>query len=285
MQKTPDNLHANGNTSASRWAMATALFFSFTTACSPSAAAEKPSAAERPPCGSFDHGHGAWNGILKERVQAGVVDYRGLLKHDRQRLHGYLASMEGVCKSEYGKWSDEQKLAFWINAYNAYTVKLILDNYPLKSIRTIGTLPGAAWRQKIVAFERLMGKRLSLEHVEHEIIRKRFEEPRIHFALVCAAKSCPPLRSEAYQARELTMQLDEQAESFLGDRRMNRFDPASRTLHLSRIFDWYKEDFGTDDAALARYAAKYLPKPHADVVKSGKVKVKFLDYDWSLNGR
>jgi len=215
-----------------------------------------------------------------------VVDYAGLERSGRPALNAYLRSLESVCPSDYDTWTHDQKLALWINAYNAYTVKLILDHYPLTSIRSIGLLPGAAFRETFIPLETLRGSALSLEDIEHEILRKEFREPRIHFAIVCASKSCPTLRSEAYRATTLDAQLTEAARGFVSDSSKNRYDAASRTLRLSPIFDWFEEDFERSSQTLPAFVARYAePATAAALTSGGDVRVEFLDYDWSLNGR
>ena len=132
---------------------------------------------------------------------------------------------------------------------------------------------------------RAAGRELTLDEVEHEIVRKEFQEPRIHFALVCAAVSCPPLRREAYAGDRLDAQLEEQARRFLGDREKNRVDAASGTVFVSPIFVWYRDDFGGSNAALGRYLARSWPQgPERDLLLSGRFRLRETDYDWRLNG-
>jgi hypothetical protein len=156
-----------------------------------------------------------------------------------------LRTLEAVDGASYREWTRAQQLAFWINAYNAYTVRLILDHYPVRSIRSIGFWPLAAFRTSFIPMKALTGRQLSLNDIEHEVLRKRFREPRIHFAAVCASKGCPTLRSEAYRATELDRQLDESARAFLRDPSKNRFEERAATLYLSSIFKWFREDFET----------------------------------------
>ena len=237
-------------------------------------------------CALFDHQPAAGNAILARHVREGVVDYAGLKRSGGPALDGYLRSLESVCRGHYDTWTREQKLAFWINAYNAYTVKLILNHYPLKSIRTIGLLPGAAFRESFIPLRSLRGKVLSLNDIEHDILRKEFREPRIHFAINCASKSCPDLSSEAYRAATLDAQLTSAARRFVSDTSKNRFDAASRTLRLSAIFDWFREDFERSSQTLPAFVARYAEPATATALSSGgSVRVEFLDYDWSLNGR
>jgi hypothetical protein len=242
-------------------------------------------ASDSDSCALFDHGHAGWTALLKRYVRDGFVDYAGLKKLGQTDLDGYLRALEGVCSDHLETWSRERRLAFWINAYNAYTVKLILDHYPLKSIRKIGLLPGAAFRQDFISLKGVRGKRLSLNDIEHEILRKKFSEPRIHFGIVCASKGCPMLRAEAYRATDLDRQLDEAARGFVRDQSKNRFDATLRTLHLSSIFKWFREDFERAAKTLTGFVARYADAPTATALSSAEVRVLFLDYDWSLNGR
>ncbi|MGI8783701.1 MAG: DUF547 domain-containing protein [Acidobacteriota bacterium] len=236
-------------------------------------------------CAHFDHSHATWTATLNRYVRDGLVDYASLKRNGQADLSAYLNSLGSICRHHYDTWSREQKLAFWINAYNAYTVRLILDHYPLKSIRSIGLLPSAAFRTEFIPLRALRGRTLSLNDIEHEILRKDFTEPRIHFAIVCASKGCPTIRSEAYRAADLDRQLDQAARSFVRDSAKNRFDAASRTLHLSSIFNWFREDFEQAARTLPDFVARYADESTASALRAGGVRIEFLDYDWSLNGR
>ena len=231
------------------------------------------------PAGAFDHSHQRWTSQLRLFVHGGEVDYAAW-KQDQAQLDDYLRELVRVTRDEFASFSREQKLALWINAYNAYTVRLILDHYPLSSIRSIGLLPGAAFRR---AFIPLLGEKLTLNEIENRL--RQMGEPRIHFAIVCASKSCPKLRREAYRADVLDRQLDEAARAFLRDPTKNRWDKASRTLKLSSIFNWFSEDFTRPAGSLQAYVARYLDPGVRAAMESGPVRIEFLDYDWSLNGR
>jgi hypothetical protein len=208
------------------------------------------------------------------------VAYAALARDGRPALAAYLDALSATCAADYERWSREERLAFWINVYNAFTVELILDHYPVASIRKIGWLPGAAFRRRFIPMPGLKGGDVSLDDVEHGTLRRDFREPRIHFALVCAARSCPALRNEAYRAADLDRQLDDQGRAFLADARRNRFDAATNTLRLSRIFDWFRADFEAAAGSVRAYAARYLDDPDAT---GPDVEIEFLDYDWSLN--
>jgi hypothetical protein len=230
-------------------------------------------------CPTIDHNHTAWNTTLQQSVRDGRVAYAALKKNDAP-LQAYLNELSATCAADYEAWSREQRVAFWINAYNAFTIRLILDHYPIASIRKIGWLPGAAFREKFIPMPGLKGKSISLNDIEHDTLRANFREPRIHFALVCASTSCPALRNEAYRASELKRQLDDQARTFVHDPSKNRFDAKTRTLYLSKIFDWFRADFETEAASVQAYVAQYMDNPR---VTEPDVNVKYLDYDWSLN--
>ena len=251
-------------------------------------AADEPPAAPAPPgdrCVMFDHGHDAWSSVLRGYVRDGHVDYAGLKRSGEKALGAYLSLLQSVCRGHYATWTRDRKLAFWINAYNAHTVRLILDHYPLSSVREIGILPFAAFRTDFIEMEKLRGDTLSLNDIEHEILRGELKEPRIHFAIVCASKSCPALRSEAFRAGGLDEQLDDAARTFIRDPSKNRIDPASRTVQLSSIFDWFGGDFERAAGSVPAYVARYADEPAASVLRAEEVRAEFLDYDWSLNGK
>lgn len=233
----------------------------------------------------FDHSHRAWDALLREDVvvldggRASRVRYASLAR-EHARLRAYLDSLSAVQRQEYDRWSRPEQMAFLINAYNAFTVEKVLTRYPdLRSIRDFGRIFGNPFKDR---FFRLLGEPASLDDIEQGMLRKRFREPRIHFALNCASVGCPMLREEAYVAGRLDAQLEEQAVRFLSDRSRNRF--AGGHLEVSKIFDWYGEDFEPRAAFFARYAKALADEPAARKrIEEGKAPVSFLDYDWSLN--
>ncbi len=234
----------------------------------------------------LDHEHPAWSALLREYVHDGVVDYAGLKARGEPALTGYLRSLEAVGPEEYARFTREQRLAFWVNVYNAYTVRLILDHYPLRSIRRIGWLPLAAFFRRFIPLRALGGtKPLSLNQVEHEQLRGQLKDARIHFAIVCASRSCPKLRSEAYRASEVDAQLDDAARGFVRDSFRNRVDPVRGTAEVSRIFKWFRGDFERDGRTLGEYIAQYAEPEAAEVLREKGRRPGFLAYDWSLNGR
>lgn len=231
---------------------------------------------------AFDMTHARLGRVLAAVVRDAKVDY-AKLKADPAELDAYLTEIAAVPAAEFARWPESDRLALLINLYNARTLRLIVDHYPLKSIRAIGALPGAAWRGLIV---RQGGQLMTLSHLENQVIRAEYDEPRIHFALVCAAVSCPPLRSEPYTGTRLHAQLEDQARVFLAMAEKNRYDAATGTLYLSPIFKWYAEDFTKPAGSLAAYVKPFLPEPQRAALSDPvKVKVKYTDYDWALNGR
>jgi len=221
--------------------------------------------------------HEAWTTLLKKCVDAkGQVNYRGFLE-DASRLDAYLGLLSDCPPSM--DWSQAERLAYWINAYNAFTVKLILDHYPVKSIKDIGpklAIPkvNSVWDIK---FFHIGGVEMTLNQIEHDILRKDFNEPRIHFAIVCASFSCPVLFNEAFTAKRIEQQLETQAVAFINDPARNRV--SENKVELSAIFNWFKGDF-TKNGTLLEFIRRYAKGKVAD-----KAKVSFLDYDWSLNGK
>jgi hypothetical protein len=247
-----------------------------------------PPAAKAAPettCPELDQTHAAWTAIVSRHVKDGVVDYAGLRRGGRWALDDYLKSLERICKTTEDGWSSAQRLAFWINTYNAYMVRLVLDHSPADPSAKIEPPPRAAFRDRFIGLERLRGRTLSLDDVENQILRREFKEPRIHFALVCGSMSCPSLRTEAYRAPDLDRQLDEAARGFVRDSSKNRLDAAARTFFLSSIFAWYREDFERAAGSLPSFVARYADPQSARALSSGELKLSFLDYDWSLNGR
>lgn len=231
-------------------------------------------------CTPIDPSHAAWTAILGQWVRTGRVDYAGLARNGQPALDAYLATLSGACAADYAASTTPQRIAFWLNAYNAFTVRLILNHYPIRSIRRIGWLPGAAFREEFVPMPGLKGKTISLDDIEHGTLRSAFREPRIHFALVCAARSCPPLRGEAYRGADLDRQLREQGRIFLNDPAKNRVDVAAKTLRLSAIFKWFREDFETAAGSVPSFVAPYLDDRGVSVAD---FTVRYLDYDWALN--
>ena len=241
----------------------------------------------------FDHQYKTYAQVLENHVQrsengtASTVDYVAL-KAEPDNLNQYLEQLSGVEKSQFDSWNKDQQLAFLINAYNAFTLKLIIDHYPVDSIRDIGTFWQNPWKMR---FFTLLGEEMHLDQVEHEIIREPgvYNEPRIHFAVNCASVGCPALRTEPFTAKQLEQQLEDSTERFLQDETRNRYRDGR--LEVSSIFKWYREDFergwqGIDslDAFFLRYADSLgLSETEREELREGAVAYRFLDYDWTLN--
>jgi hypothetical protein len=251
----------------------------------------------------FDHSHAAWTALLKKHVvvvdggKASQVRYAGFAQ-DRAALKAYLDALSKVTEAELNGWSKPQRMAFLINAYNAFTVDKILARYPdIRSIWDFGKVFGNPFKDE---FFTLLGHKQSLDGIEHGMLRRRgsYDEPRVHYAVNCASIGCPMLREEAYVAERLDAQLEEQAVRFLSDRSRNRFNAPKGQLEVSKIFDWFKEDWASGyrgfegkavpiqsrEQYFARYA-KLLAEGAAEqkLVEDGKAPVVFLDYDWALN--
>ena len=219
--------------------------------------------------------HDIWDQLLKQYVdEEGNVTYEGFVK-DEERLQVYLQQLSS--NPPGSNWSEAAALAYWINAYNAITVQLIIDHYPLASIKDISDgLPmiNSPWDLK---FFKIGGIDFDLNTIEHEILRKQFSEPRMHFAINCASFSCPRLRNEAYTAERLELQLKEQTTSFLLNPKKNRL--SAETLQLSQIFNWFAGDF-TKEQTLIEFLQKQV-----DLQIQPKAKISFLEYEWSLNNK
>lgn len=202
------------------------------------------------------------------------MNYKGMIQ-DVQKLNAYTEDLSNNPPQD--NWSENEKLAYWINAYNAFTVKLIVDNYPLESIKDLNptiAIPtvSTVWTKK---WFQIGGEDFSLDRIEHKILRKEFEEPRIHFAVNCASFSCPPLRNEAFVAEKVDQQLDEQARAFINDGVRNKI--SKDRVEISQIFSWFKGDF-TNGQSLIEFLNKY-----SKVKIDGKAEVDHIDYEWALN--
>lgn len=227
----------------------------------------------------FDHEHQLLTEVLQSRVSDGRVDYAGL-KRSPAKLNAYLESLAEVPKAEYDEWTRDQRMAFLINLYNAATLDLIVDHYPVESIKDIGGFFGSPWGQEVVS---LWGDKTTLDHVEHGLLRPEFEEARIHFAVNCASIGCPDLRREAYQADKLDAQLEQQTRAFLRDRSRNRYEAAEDTLYLSPIFKWYSEDFVEASGSVADFVGPYMKAAGRQAVERGDPSIRYTSYDWDLN--
>jgi len=218
--------------------------------------------------------HSLYGDLLAKHVKAGRVNYR-TFKNEEKRLDKYLKLLD---ETDPDTLSRNEQFAFYINAYNACTIKLILQHYPgIQSIKDIGSWWSTPWKIK---FCKIGGKTYSLDQIEHNILRPRFKDPRVHFAINCASKGCPTLISEPYQGSILDQQLDESTRAFINDPEKNRLE--GNTLYVSKIFKWFKDDFDGDIAVFfSNYADKNLKNTLSD--KKSQINIKYLNYDWSLN--
>ena len=225
----------------------------------------------------FGQTHALFTSVLTNYVKDARVDYAALKAHP-QDLTRYLDQVAAVSKAEFKKWSEPEQIAFLANAYNAYTLRLIIDHYPLKSIKDIGSFFQGPWDQPVV---RLFGETITLNTLEHKILRVDYAEPRLHFALVCAAKGCPPLRNEAYVGVRLNEQLNDQGKQFLAETAKNRVEAAEHTVYLSPIFKCYAGDFEKKSGSVLAALKPYWPaKP---VAGYEEFEIRYTGYDWSLN--
>lgn len=232
------------------------------------------------PVGTYDATHTRWDRLLHTYVHDGSVDYTGLRGAGRTELDAYLGELSSVTST--ASWGRNEALAFWIDAYNAWTVKLIVDHPGVSGIKKI-TPVGSPWKLSFIPMRATGVETISLDDIEHGVIRPRFADPRIHVAVVCASVSCPPLRAEAYVGPRVDAQLDEQARAFLADPTRNGVDGARKVLRLSSIFDWYGKDFEAT-GGVGAFVQKYGPPALAQAAREGW-KVEYMDYDWGLNGR
>ena len=225
----------------------------------------------------FGQTHALFTSVLTNYVKDARVDFAALKAHP-QDLTRYLDQVAAVSKAEFKKWSEPEQIAFLANAYNAYTLRLIIDHYPLKSIKDIGSFFQGPWDQPVV---RLFGETITLNTLEHKILRVDYAEPRLHFALVCAAKGCPPLRNEAYVGVRLNEQLNDQGKQFLAETAKNRVEAAEHTVYLSPIFKCYAGDFEKKSGSVLAALKPYWPaKP---VAGYEEFEIRYTGYDWSLN--
>lgn len=245
---------------------------------------------------AFDHTHTAWDALLRKHVRlindghASQMNYTAMAE-DRAALTAYLQSLSAVTPAQYVAWTMAQQYAFLANAYNAFTVEKILTRYPnLRSIRDFGSVIGNPWKDR---FFTLLGKQQHLDGIEHETMRAPgvFDDPRVHVTINCASIGCPLLNNRAFTPDQLDTQLDELFARFMSDRSRNRYNPQTKTIELSHIFDWYGKDFekgqkgfSSVNDVVRKYADQLADSP-ADraQLRSGQTPIRFLDYNWSLN--
>lgn len=235
---------------------------------------------------AFDQAHGAWTAVLREHVRGDRFDYAGL-KADPTALRAYLGELRAVTREELEAWTPAERFAFWINAYNAFTIEKVVDNYPLRSIRDLSKAFGlkSVFDEEFIPLARLYPKaeaeRLSLNDIEHRILREEFKDARLHAAINCASIGCPPLRDKAFVAERLDEQLEAQMRSFVMDGVRNRLDREKGALELSQVFAWFGEDFERDAGSVAEFVARFVPEEVRAFVRAARIR--HLDYDWDLN--
>jgi hypothetical protein len=234
----------------------------------------------------FDQEHKDWTELLKKVVRtkpdgSSDVHYQGVLR-DPVLLNRYLKNLGNLKQDEFDKFSKSEQMAFYINAYNAFTVKLVIDHYPVPSIKKIGGILSSPWKMK---FFRLFGREMTLDEVEHTILRKKYKEPRIHFAVNCASIGCPALRAEAFVGSRLDEQLAQQTQLFLRDKSRNYIDDAKNKVFLSKIFNWFEEDFTANGSSVQSFVATFMtddPKIQEKLRKNA-YDISYTDYNWDLN--
>jgi len=237
--------------------------------------------------------------LEKYVTNEGLVDYAGL-QAQQETLGRVVESLGAVDADALAAWSDADRIAYWVNVYNAFTLEVIVDHYPIVPSKVVSAVfPDNSIRQIDGAWTRFEvvagGRRLSLDQIENEVLRGGFDEPRIHMALVCASIGCPPLRREAYRGDRLDEQLDDQARRFLADPRNFRIDRERGMVFLSSIFDWYADDFAPFAATQAinsgsdktrgslAFVSAYVDTADRDYLREGEFEVGYLPYDWALN--
>jgi hypothetical protein len=235
----------------------------------------------------FDKSYKAFDALLGKYVKSGKVDYAGL--KTEKSLGQFMEDVRALDKEEFKKWPEAERLVFWINLYNAATLDLVARNYPVKSIKNIVSYDSgqADWKAGStpwdIVFIRIFKDKITLNNIEHKILRKEFKEPRIHFAIVCASIGCPPLRGEAFVASKIDKQLTEQARQFLADKSKNSFDGAAKKASVSKIFDWFSGDFEAEAGSVQKFLAKYADPAFKNDLAADKFSISYTDYDWNLN--
>lgn len=235
----------------------------------------------------FNHSHQSWNSLLKKYVVTkkdyNRFQYKKLKenKKDMSQLKKYLQSLSSVSMKDYEAFTKEQKLAFLINAYNAFTVDVIFTRYPVKSIRDIGFLSLGPWRRENI---KLLSKEMSLHQIEKDYLIDKFNAPRIHFAINCASVGCPSIQPFAFTASDLENQFEISAQDFVLNQSKNFYDKKEKKLKLSKIFDWYAYDFDEKYGSVKKYLAPILAKQDKKLEKKiFSSEIEYLDYDWALN--
>ncbi|WP_218080792.1 DUF547 domain-containing protein [Anthocerotibacter panamensis] len=220
-----------------------------------------------------------YNRLLTTYVDGlGRVDYARWKAQDATTLKDQINSFKDLDPETLPNRA--AKLAFWINAYNAFALESVLERYPIETVRPGSFIPDLSFFK--TARHEVHGHSYSLDEIENEVLRGQFKEPRIHFAIVCASRSCPRLRNRAYTADQLDSQLDEAARQFINDPKKNQYDNARGTVKLSKIFYWFRDDFG---GSVSEFLKKYAESEALKALDNRRLKISYLDYDWGLNDR
>lgn len=239
----------------------------------------------------FDHTHAGLTAVYEVAMSGGLIDYSGLRANPRA-LDTYVAGLARTTPAQHASWSRDQRFAFWINAYNAYTIKLIRDEGPVKSIKDLGGLFSSPWEKKFIPMPAFdpdkKNKKLTLDEIEHKLLRPVFKDARVHAAINCASMGCPPLRATAFSAEGLSDQLNDQVGVWLSDPTRNQITPKGGKIRVSKIFDWFKKDFGKKDSAIAGWIADHATdEGTAKALRAAAkdIDVKYMDYDWKVNAQ
>ncbi|MCZ6684365.1 MAG: DUF547 domain-containing protein [Candidatus Dadabacteria bacterium] len=253
---------------------------------------------------SFDHSYAAYNSLLNRYVKNARVNYEGFI-NSRAKFETFLRTLGSVDKDVFESWTEEQRLAFWINAYNAFTIKAIIDHYPIKrSFTLVGIFyaPSDSILQIKGVWTKLqfraLGNMVTLDEIEHQILRKKFNEPRIHMAINCASISCPDLRNEAYTPEKLEEQLADASTNFVNNPDKGVYvNEQSGKVKLSKIFKWFGDDFinnygskklfnnySLKENAVLNFTSEYIESEEVkEYLMNNKLKIGYLGYDWHLN--
>ncbi len=273
-------------------------FGAFTMACQGGGATEMPPPEKKTEPAAYSDA--AFAKALERVDEEGLVDYAAFVEEDSD-LTSYYATLANLAPDEYERWDDNEQIAFWSNAYNALTLLAITRNYPIERSASVGAMmhpKGIRWIPGVwdkLTFT-IMGREMTLNDIEHQVLRVEYDEPRIHAALVCAAISCPPLRNEPFTGERLDEQFDDQTRRFIGRADNFKIDRKAGKVYLSKILDWYGGDFeksfepedgfdGQSDTvrAVLNFIAGYLSGDDREYLKTGTYAVDYLGYDWALN--
>lgn len=250
-----------------------------------------------PALAKFDHTHALLSRELKRYVDGPLVHYR-LWKKDQQGLDRYLEQLAAIAPGEQERFTTDEKKALWINAYNAITIKLVLDNYPIQGDKPY--YPRSSLRQIPNVWEdfryKVAGTEVNLETIEHQMIRRQFQDPRMHFAVVCASKGCPALLGRAYVGQTMDRDLDQAARRYFASPTNIRYEPEKKEIYVSQLFRWFPLDFApaagfskipypppSDDAIVLRYVLTMAPPGMKNKFSEKDTRIVYMPFDWTLN--